>query len=236
MSLPILPMAVRPLPNHPGSGPASAMPHASRCRRGLLLGLAVFLIGLAAPAAGLEPPPALFEGLDLGNFDGMGSVASALRRAGPPRPDDARPPVEFTGVAVQGPTGPDALPGPLAAELRSRIDRIDLAAGVLADPAVIDAGPARWTGRIGVANDTRAGRESLELQTMLAPGEERSAIGLALGPRLERRLGKGMTFFLDGRAEAHALRSAEAGWWTLPGTSTAELTMLGVTATTGLVR
>lgn len=212
------------------------MRHVLRCRRGLLPGLAVCLMGLAASALGIEPPPVVFEGLGLAGFEGVGSVASALQQAGPSPADDARPPVEFKGIAVQGPTGRDAMPGPLAAELRSRIDRVDLAAGLLADPAVIDAGPARWTGRIGVANDTSAGRESLELQTMLAPGQERSTIGLALGPRLERRLGKGMMFFLDGRAEAHAMRSAESGWWTLPGTSTADLTMLGVTATTGLVR
>ena len=61
-------------------------------------------------------------------------------------------------------------------------------------------------------------------------------IGVAVGPRVERRFGKGMTFFIDGQAEAQAVRGADAGWWSLPGSSTADLTMLGVTARTGLVR
>jgi hypothetical protein len=71
---------------------------------------------------------------------------------------------------------------------------------------------------------------------MLAPGPESSLIGVAVGPRVERRFGKGMTFFIDGQAEAQAVRGADAGWWSLPGSSTADLTMLGVTARTGLVR
>ncbi|MFM8415588.1 MAG: hypothetical protein ACKOCX_12795 [Planctomycetota bacterium] len=212
------------------------MPCPASRRRGLPVGVVICAVALAAPVAAIEPPPVVFEGLGLAGFEGAGSVASALKQAGPAAPDAAPSPVEFKGIAVQGPTGRDGLPVPLAAELRSRIDQFDVAAGLLADPAVIDAGPARWTGRIGLANTSDAGRESLELRTMLAPGQERSTIGLALGPRLERRFGKGMTFFLDGQAEAQAMRSAEAGWWTLPGTSTADLTMLGVTATTGLLR
>ena len=224
------------MPTRPDPDPPVAMVPLAHRRRGLPVGIAVCMLALAVPVAAIEPPPVVFEGLGLAGFEGAGSVASALRQAGPQAPVGPRPPVEFKGITVRGPTGPDAVPGPLAAELRSRIDHFDVAAGLLADPAVIDAGPARWTGRIGLANDTSTGRESLELRTMLTPGQERSTIGLALGQRLERRLGKGMTFFLDGQAEAHAMRSAESSWWTLRGTSTADLTMLGVTATTGLVR
>jgi len=191
---------------------------------------------LAGPAAAVDPPPVVFEGLGLGGFEGSGSVAAALRQAGGQRDDEIRPPLEFKGIVVRGPSGPDATPGPMSAELRSRIDRIDVAAGVLADPAMIGEGPSRWTGRIGVASDHASGRESLELRTMLAPGHERSLIGVTVGPRVERRLGRGITFFIDGQAEAQAVRPADTGWWTLPGTSTADLTMLGVTARTGLVR
>jgi hypothetical protein len=60
-------------------------------------------------------------------------------------------------------------------------------------------------------------------------------LGIEVGPRIERRLGRGMLFFIDGKAEARALRSPETGWWALPGTSTAD-GMVGVTARTGLVR
>jgi hypothetical protein len=226
-----------PMPADPAA-PRSSMrcvvpPFAALARRTLL---PLVLIALAAPAAAIEPPPVVFEGLELAGFQGAGSVAAALRQVGTAPIDPAKPPLEFTGIAVRGPTGPQATPGPLAAELRSRVDRFDVAAGLLADPAVIDEGPSRWTGRIGLANDRDGGRESLEVRTMLAPGHERSLIGVAVGPRVERRLGKGITFFLDGQAEAQALRPAESGWWTLPGTSTSDLTMLGVTARTGLVR
>jgi hypothetical protein len=213
-----------------------AVPSPRLLRVGLIAASLLAGVGSAQTRA-IEPPPVAFEGLDLGGFEGAGSVAAALRRVRPSAADDpARPPLEFKGIEVRGPTGPNATPGPLAAELRSRIDRIDLAAGLLADPAAIDEGPSRWTGRIAVAQDRETGRESLEVRTMLAPGQEQSLFGLAVGPRVERRLGHGITFFIDGQAEAQAARPAESGWWTLPGTSTADLTMLGVTARTGLVR
>ncbi len=203
----------------------------------LVVALAILGGGWAAATPAIEPPPVVFEGLGLAGFEGAGSVAAALREVSrSPAPDPARPPLEFTGVAVRGPSGPNDTPGPLAAEIRSRIDRIDMAAGLLADPAAIDQGPSRWTGRIAVASDRETGRESLEVRTMLAPGQEQSLFGVSVGPRVERRLGTGITFFLDGQAEAQAMRPAESGWWTLPGSSSADLTMLGVTARTGLVR
>jgi hypothetical protein len=203
---------------------------------GLALALALSMALTAVPALALDPPPVVFEGLGLASFQGASSVAAALRQVGTDPVDPAQPPVEFKGISVRGPTGRDAAPGPLAAELRSRIDRFDVAAGMLADPAAITSGPSRWTGRIGLAQDRDTGRESLEVRTTLAPGPESSLIGVSFGPRVERRFGKGMTFFIDGQAEAQAVRGADAGWWSLPGTSTADLTMLGVTARTGLVR
>jgi len=202
----------------------------------VVLGLAV-VAGLASPPArAIDPLPIGFEGLGLGGFAGASSVAAALRQVGTESSAAIEPPVQFTGISVQGPSGREAVPGPLAAELQSRIDRFDVAAGMLADPAAITSGPARWTGRIGLAHDRDSGRESLEVRTTLAPGPESSLIGVTFGPRVERRLGKGMIFFIDGQAEAQAVRGPDAGWWALPGTSTAELTMLGVTARTGLVR
>jgi hypothetical protein len=199
-------------------------------------GWALAVALLAAPALATDPPPVVFEDLGLAGFQGAGSVAEALRRVGTEPTDLLQPPVEFKGISVSGPSGPQATPGPLAAELRSRIDRFDVAAGMQADPSAIMSGPSRWTGRIGLAQDRRQGSESLELRTTLAPGPESSLIGVAVGPRVERRFGKGLTFFIDGQAEAQAVRGADAGWWSLPGSSTADLTMLGVTARTGLVR
>jgi hypothetical protein len=57
-----------------------------------------------------------------------------------------------------------------------------------------------------------------------------------VGPRVERRLRAGATFFIDGKAEAQAMRSVETGWWSLPGNSTDGSSMVGVMARTGLVR
>jgi hypothetical protein len=213
-----------------------------RTRRRWIAGLTAALglvwagVSACSPVRAIDPPPVFFEGLGLGEFEGAGSVAAALRRVGTEPVDPMQPPVEFKGISVQGPSGRDPLPVPLAAELRSRIDRFDVAAGMLGDASSIAAGSARWTGRIGLAHDRGTGSEAIEVRTTLAPGPESSLIGVAFGPRVERRFGKGMTFFIDGHAEAQAVRGANAGWWSLPGTSTAELTMLGVTARTGLVR
>jgi hypothetical protein len=139
-------------------------------------------------------------------------------------------------VAVAAPVAGDAAPVPLTAELRTRIERFDVAAGLLADARVVADGPARWTGRVGLSNDRADGRESVELRTMLGNNAEWGLIGIEVGPRVERRLRRGATFFIDGKAEAQAMRSAETGWWSMPGTSTGGASMMGVMARTGVVR
>lgn len=201
----------------------------------LCLMLSIF-VAAAAPTLAVDLPPVVFEGLGLADFAGAGSAAVALRRVDttPASPSDL--PVTFQGINVRGPSGPNATPSPLTAELRSRIDKIEVAAGMLADPAVIQSGPSQWTGRIGLAHDGVAGRESLEVRTMVAPGVEHNLVGVAVGPRLERRLGKGAMFFIDGQAEAQAIHSSDSNWWMLPGMSRENYSMLGVTARTGLVR
>jgi len=188
-------------------------------------------IGCAArvPAAG--PPPVAFEGFGLGDFQGADSVAAALRQSVGDGPE--QPPFD---IAVQGPGGRGEPLAPLAAELRSRFDRFDVAAGLLADAAVIYDGPAHWTGRIGVSRRDEAGSESLQLRTMLGRQEEAGVLRLELGPRLERRLRHGLTFFIDGRAEAQAVRPADAPWWSLPRLTDADAAAVGVAAQTGLVR
>lgn len=215
------------------------MPHTRRTSitklRGVPLAILVAFVG-GGLAGGVEPPPVIFEGLGLADFAGVGSVAAALRQV------DTKPvvtpelPLTFQGINVQGPNGATAAPAPLTAELRSRIDRVEVAAGLLADPAVIQNGPSQWTGRIGLSRDGSSGRESLEVRTMVAPGLEQSLVGVAVGPRVERQLGKGTTFFIHGQAEAQAIHTAESTWWMLPGTARENYSMLGVTASTGFVR
>ena len=186
-------------------------------------------------AAPFEPPPIIFEGLGLGNFDGSGSVASALREAGDGT-DGGQSMLEFKGIEVRGPSGANAAPAPMAAEVRSRIDWIDVAAGVTADPERLREGPSRWTGRIGLSNDRESGSDSLELRTMVLPSETASMIGVTVGPKIERKIGRGLTVFLDGQAEAQAYRPADAGWFSLPGVADGSLATLGLTARTGIVR
>lgn len=171
-----------------------------------------------------------FEGLGLGDFTGAESVAAALRRVDATA---AQEKARALRVAVQGPGGRDQQPAPLAAEVRSRLEGIDVAAGMLADPDVVWEGPMRWTGRVGVSTDRPTGRESLELRTVLGRNGEAGLLGLELGPRFERRLEDGITVFMDGKAEAQAMRSAETGWWTLPGPGVAG-GAVGVAARTGL--
>jgi hypothetical protein len=185
-----------------------------------------------APGSVFEPPAVVFEGFGLEGFAGARSVAAALRRSGATRQDDD----VKVGVNVRGPSARGTVNGPMAAEVCSRIQRVDLAAGLRANPARIAEGPACWEGRIGVANEHDDGREALELRTTLGHWQRDGSLGIELGPRIERQLRKGTTFFVDGKAEARALRAQDSGWWALPGTSADASGMLGFTARTGIVR
>jgi hypothetical protein len=97
-------------------------------------------------------------------------------------------------------------------------------------------GPSQWVGRIGLANDRPEGSERLELRTTLGRRSDGGMLGVEVGPRLERRLRRGATFFIDGKAEAQAARSVDGGWWSMPGTATDGASMVGVGARTGLLR
>jgi hypothetical protein len=110
-----------------------------------------------------------------------------------------------------------------------------VAAGLQADAHAFQEGRADWTGRIGMKAEHDAGSEGIELRTLIGRRAESGLLGIEVGPRIERRLRRGMVLFIDGKAEARALRSPERGWWALPGTSTAD-GMVGVTARTGIVR
>lgn len=195
---------------------------------------------LAGAAAAEEPtpagPPPSFTGLGLGDFEGDGSIAAALRRSGGGTAAAAESPVpglEFRGLMVRGPNRADML-SPIAAEVRSRIECFDLAAGVLATQDGIAEGPTQWMGRIGLASERPDGSERIELRTTLGSRETGGHLGLEIGPRLERRLPRGATIFLDGKAEAQAARDVVGGGWLLPGTD--GVGMLGVAARAGLVR
>jgi hypothetical protein len=212
--------------------------------------ITVILLGLAAASCGIADAasetatasatsPVVFEGLGLEDFDGVGSVASALRGiAAESKPSELLLGVPMD-VLVKGPSGRGAGSDSLAAELKSRIEGIDLVAGMQADSSVIQDGPAKWVGSVGVATDHELGREVLELKTSLGRSQQAGILGVEVGPRIERRLRGGTLIFLDGKAQAQARRSTDTGTWMMPGLAeqgSGGAGMVGVTASTGLVR
>jgi hypothetical protein len=187
---------------------------------------------VAAPVA----PPLVFEGFGLADFKGAGSMASALAGIGgeTQREDVLGMPVD---LVVKGPSGRDRFTDPLNAELRSRIEGLDLSAGMQADPAAVHDGPAKWIGGVRVSSQHAAGREILELRTSLDRRQQDGLVKLELGPRIERKLRNGTMLFIDGKAQAQARRSADGGVWTLPGLADGQAGgSVGVNASTGLVR
>lgn len=194
------------------------------------------VLSAAAAAPDRDRPLPDFTGFGLGDFTGAGSIAAALRRAGVERPADEPEPlpgVAFRGVAVQGPSGRDML-SPIAAEVRSRIEQFDVAAGVGARHDRLADGPTQWTGRIGVGHERPEGSARLDLRTTLGSPEAGGVLGLEIGPRLERRLPRGVTLFIDGRAEARAARGRDGSLWPLPGPDRDGT--FGVNARAGIVR
>ena len=191
-----------------------------------------------ATAADVKPSdtPLFFDGLGLEDFKGNQSIAASLRGITAdsqlPEPELGLP----VDLRVRGPSG-KLVSDSLAAELRSRIDGIDVSAGLQADPTVIQEGPAKWVGGVGVSSQHELGREVLELKTSLGRMQQSGIVGVELGPRIERRLRGGTLFFFDGKAEAQARRSAETGSWVLPNlTEQGGSGMVGVAASTGVMR
>jgi len=189
----------------------------------------------ATPLAPIVPPSVVFEGFGLGDFEGAGSVASALRKSDVVVEDAEHGPVPLD-IFVKGPSGRDVAAYPLAAEIRSRIEGLDLTAGVLADQRIVHDGPSKWVGAVGMSSIHESGREMLEVRTALGQDQQATSIALEVGPRVERRLPGGILVFLDGKAEARSLRTPTDGSWSLPGMTTDGSGMVGITARTGLVR
>lgn len=217
-----------------------AIDHLSRLKPWLVSFLA--LAGLAACAAvdgraetpangpAVSLPPVVFEGFGFGEFTGSGSLAAAVRGA-VQRDGSAALPLD---IMVRGPTGRDAVAEQLATEIRSRIEQLDVSAGVVTTRTSIHDGFAAWTGGVAMASEHATGRDILELRTSLTQAQQSGVLGIEVGPRIERRLRRGAVLFLDGKAEARTQRSVETGGWLLP--SEAAQGMVGVAARTGLTR
>lgn len=193
------------------------------------------LLAAAVAVGGGAVPAVEFDGFGLGDLAAGGSIAADLDRLEAQAERERLAGLPAVSVATPGAANAGAAPVPLTAELRSRIDRFDVAAGLVADTQMVEEGPARWMGRVGVSSDRGDARESLEVKTTVGNNAEWGLVGVEVGPRLERRLRKGVTVFLDGKAEARAMRSPETGMWTLPGAA-ADGATIGVAASTGLAR
>jgi len=198
-------------------------------------------LAAASPLASQYTPaaPVVFDGLGLEEFKGIGSIASALQGLESDLSPSELPLGVPVDVLVRGPSGRSNGSDPMAAEMKSRIEGVDLTAGMQADPAAIQEGPAKWLGGVGVSSDHDHGREMLELKTSLGRSQQAGILGVELGPRIERRLRGGTVFFLDGKAQAQARRSAETGTWMMPRLAEqgqGGAGMVGVAASTGLVR
>jgi hypothetical protein len=194
-----------------------------------------------------QPLPILFEGLGLEGFAGRSSIARALHAAGADRAPPPSLPFDL-GMSVAGPGSRGgvrplklqadvAAPGPLQAIVKSRVSGLDLSAGVDASPDSLQSGPARWVGGIGIQEEGAFGRAELALRTSMRYADTERLIRVEVGPRFERSLGGGVTFFLDGRAEAETAPSMAEPVATLPGMVGSQgLGFVGVTGRTGLVR
>ncbi|MFM9059938.1 MAG: hypothetical protein ACKOSQ_12590 [Planctomycetaceae bacterium] len=188
-------------------------------------------------AAGADPaasPTVAFDGFGLGDLSAAASVARVLRETPGSAAEPGSVPLD---VVVRGPgRGVDAT-APLAAEVRGRIEGIDVAAGMQGDAEALASRTPRWTGRLGVGTDGPDGSRSVEVRTLLESRAGTGRVGVEIGPRIERRLGRNARVFLDGSASAEASRAVDAGGAHLPGTSTADsATAVGVSARTGIVR
>jgi hypothetical protein len=197
--------------------------------------------GSAAPATELPQAcesspevrsPILFEGFGLEEFEGAGSIASALRQS------DVRPPAESIplDLRVRGPSSQETLQAPMVAEIRSKLVGFHVSAGVQADRWVLAEGPTRLLGSVGFAANHDRGRESVELRTAVGQGDRSPRLSVEVGPRIERRLRRGMLFFLDGKAEAQSLRADQQPTGTLPSPTFDGVGTIGLTGRAGLLR
>ncbi len=194
--------------------------------------------GARAAEPTVAPPPVVFDGFGLGDMTAAASAARALRATAACADAEADADIPLD-VVVRGPGGgrTEPVPAPLAAELRSRIEGFDVAAGFQGDARALAERTPRWTGRIGVGSAGPGGGERLELRTRLESRAGAERLGVEIGPRIERRLRRGVRVFIDGAASAEAVRDDVAEGWQFPGTSAADsAAAVGFTARTGIIR
>jgi hypothetical protein len=114
---------------------------------------AILFVGLVTLASN-----AAAEELDfrIHDFDGVASLAASLRKSDFEVNDEA----ERLGLVVKGPTAPEQARQPVLAQIKSRVEGIDITAGMQADRSMIREGPAQWVGGLGMATFAPGGRSA----------------------------------------------------------------------------
>lgn len=195
---------------------------------------------LAAPAKGTNP----VDGLAIEGFEGVDSIAAQLRAMDAASVEEEAWALDMRVSGPGGSTrgagaklaGDATMPLPLNAMVASTVSGIDVSAGIDADPGTIRSGPARWIGGVKVATEGSFGRAELAVRTSMRYAEQTRLIGVELGPRFERAFPGGLTFFVDGKAEAETAGSPEQRIWAPAASSFDGLGSLGVVGRTGIVR
>lgn len=171
-------------------------------------------------------------GFDTDSKDGGVAVALGGLRVHNEQPLEEELPLEFL---VKGPPSSRAGAGVMTAEVEQEIAFLNIAAGVLADRDSIVDGPSGYTSRLSVDFEGDSVAGGLDLKTQMRYAKNHSTVGIEFGPRLKRRFGNGVEFFMKGSAEAVS-RYERGGEMTPTGGPLQRPEQVGLSGTVGLAR
>ena len=180
------------------------------------------------------PKRLAFDGFGFdSDFNGAG-VAKALGglRVQDEKPSEEEGTLEFF---VKGPPSSRAGAGVMMAEVGHEMAFLNIAAGVLANRHSLVDGPSGYTSRLSVDFEGDSVAGGLDLKTQMRHAKNHSTVGIEFGPRLQRRFGKGVEFFMKGSAEAVS-RYERNGEMTPTGGPLQRPEQVGLSGTVGLAR
>ena len=175
-------------------------------------------------------------------FDGFGfdsdfNHAGVAKALGGLRVQDEKPSEEEGSLEffVKGPPSSRAGAGVMMAEVGHEMAFLNIAAGVLANRHSLVDGPSGYTSRLSVDFEGDSVAGGLDLKTQMRHAKNHSTVGIEFGPRLQRRFGKGVEFFMKGSAEAVS-RYERNGEMTPTGGPLQRPEQVGLSGTVGLAR
>ncbi|MBT6642552.1 MAG: hypothetical protein HOB45_05365 [Planctomycetaceae bacterium] len=184
-------------------------------------------------AAGM-PKRLAFDGF---GFDSDFNHAGVAKALGGLRVQDEKPSQEEGSLEffVKGPPSSRAGAGVMMAEVGHEMAFLNIAAGVLANRHSLVDGPSGYTSRLSVDFEGGSVAGGLDLKTQMRHAKNHSTVGIEFGPRLQRRFGKGVEFFMKGSAEAVS-RYERGGEMTPTGGPLQRPEQVGLSGTVGLAR